>query len=227
MLHRYRRRDISDYCAQAIRCTRRALLSGTLVALVAPFGRAALGDTDAAAAPIDQAVAMIERFHAALVDAAAAAGGLPFTDRRELLAPVVEAAFASDVMARLASGRAWRTIEPDDRQRIISLFAAFTTANYAARLAADPPSFAVIGARADRGERVIVEAEVTAADGSTNALAYVVGRHAGRWQIFDVLGRGRFSELARRRAEFTSILERRGVPGLIDTLKTQIQALAS
>ena len=197
-----------------------------LLALLVPLGPAPARADGASCAGETTAASMIGCFHEQLTDRAAGGAGLTFAARRERLAPAIETAFASDAMARLASGRAWRDIGVDDRARIIELFTAFTVANYTACLAGEVPSFEVVGERPDRGARMIVEARVVAADGDTTELAYVVGRHEGRWQTLDVLGRGRFSELARRRAEFTSILERRGIQGLIETLETRIAALA-
>ncbi len=58
-------------------------------------------------------------------------------------------------------------------------------------------------------------------------LAYLMSRNGTRWQIVDVFANGTISQLAVLRSEFTAVLKRDGVPGLIATLSRKIDELKS
>ena len=55
---------------------------------------------------------------------------------------------------------------------------------------------------------------------------YLLRATPAGWKIVDVYLAGTISELARRRAEFSSIIQSQGVDGLIALLKTKNAALA-
>jgi len=192
------------------------------------FSLALLGFLVGTAPADEEALAVVERFHKALEAVLGAADELDYAERAARLAPTIDATFASRVMVRIASGQAWRDVSAEDRERVAELFAEFTTANFAARLDEDKGQvFEVVGHRADGDRRVIVEARVRRQEREPRRLDYVVARLDEGWQVIDILGDGRNSELARRRAEFGSILRREGVEGLIATLENKIAELAT
>ena len=63
-------------------------------------------------------------------------------------------------------------------------------------------------------------------DGKPVRLNYLMRRGAGgMWQIIDVYLSGTISELAARRSEFVSVLERDGAAGLVRLLETRAATL--
>jgi phospholipid transport system substrate-binding protein len=55
---------------------------------------------------------------------------------------------------------------------------------------------------------------------------YIMRQDGGAWQILDILLDGTISQLAARRSEFTSIIGREGVDGLVVALEKKILELA-
>ncbi len=47
----------------------------------------------------------------------------------------------------------------------------------------------------------------------------------GKWRIVDVFLDGAISQLATRRAEFTSIVKRDGIPALVNSLDTKAKQM--
>lgn len=171
---------------------------------------------------------VVERFLDELAMVIEDADDLSFDERRSRIQPLVEQHFASDTMVRVASGRAWSDFAEDERGRLIDLFERFTASSFASRFDSDKGQrFEVTADRPDRGGRVVVESEVVRPDDSPVNLDFVLANEHEGWRIVDVLGEGRYSELARRRAEFTDIIRRDGVDGLIATLEDKIDELSS
>ena len=56
---------------------------------------------------------------------------------------------------------------------------------------------------------------------------YVMRRFDGNWQIIEVFLDGSISEVARRRSEFTSVLSRDGIEGLVNLLERKIRTLGA
>jgi phospholipid transport system substrate-binding protein len=56
-------------------------------------------------------------------------------------------------------------------------------------------------------------------------LDYLMREFDGRWQVIDVYLDSRFSELATRKAEYVSVLNRSGFNGLMQTIAATVQRL--
>ena len=72
---------------------------------------------------------------------------------------------------------------------------------------------------------VIVQTRLVKGNGEKVTLNYLMRESDGGWQIIDVFLSGTISELAARRAEFTSILRRDGAAGLLQVLNKRVAEL--
>ena len=66
--------------------------------------------------------------------------------------------------------------------------------------------------------------EVVLKDGDTIPLVYILSRAAGEWKIINVVARG-ISDLALKRAEYTSIMSKDGFPTLMEKITEQIKKI--
>ena len=80
--------------------------------------------------------------------------------------------------------------------------------------------------RAAPGLGTIIGTRLVLRDDAPVELNYLLRATPAGWKIVDVYLAGTISELARRRAEFSSIIQTQGVDGLIALLKTKNAALA-
>jgi phospholipid transport system substrate-binding protein len=178
------------------------------------------------ARPAAAQVAVVEGFHATLLDLMRHARTLGVRGREARLRPVMEAAFNLPAMARIAIGPAWTGMAPDQQQALADAFADWSIATYAGRF----DGYA--------GERFETEGESPLANGDRMVrtkllrpndapvqLNYLLRQTGGAWRIVDVYLTGTISELASRRAEFTAILRDGGPERLLADLRQRTAAL--
>lgn len=157
------------------------------------------------------------------------AKSLGFEGRRDKLAPVLRQAFDFRFMARVAAGRHWSDLSAGQRDRLVDRFAAMSVATYAGRFDGySGQGFEVQAPQDGPQNAVIVPSRLVKPDGETVALDYRMRQdESGAWRIVDVYLKGRFSELATRRSEYTSVLANHGFDDLIARLDARIADLAA
>jgi phospholipid transport system substrate-binding protein len=195
---------------------RRTALLGGLVAVGFGFAPAAV---HAGSAPR----AVVEGFYATLLDVMKQAGSLGFEGRYRRLQPAIESAFNLPLMIRLAVGPQWNTLSPTQQGRMVEAFKRFTIATYASRFDGyEGERFEVRGETAPPTGGTLVETRLVPPKGDIVELNYLLRQTEGTWQIIDVFLSGTISELATRRAEFTSVLSRDGADGLVGMLERKV-----
>ena len=73
---------------------------------------------------------------------------------------------------------------------------------------------------------VLVHNQLVKVTGEAVAINYLVRRTDDGWRIVDVLLDGKFSELALRRSQYTSLLKNQGYDGLIEAMAAKAADLA-
>lgn len=190
---------------------------------------ATLGPWAGARAAAEDAAALdsVTGFYDVVGDVSRQGSALGYQGRYQRLAPAVQKLFALDFMARIASGPAWDRLAPADQEQIRKLFADFTIANFAGNFTAGASKhFEVEGTRPARKGRVLVDTRLVPGSGKAVTLSYLMAENGGTWKAIDIYVDGTISELARRRSEFSSILERQGADGLIQALRSKIAELS-
>ena len=171
----------------------------------------------------DPAVHEIEAFYTVLVDTMKRGQQLGLEGRYRELKPAAEAAFDLPGMAKLSVGPSWATISESDRKALIDAFERVTIASYAKNFAKfGGEKFVVAPAAKTRSADKIVESKLLGSDGSTVPFNYRLHAVDGRWKIVDVYLNGTISQLALRRADFSSTVAKSGASGLVE----KINALA-
>jgi phospholipid transport system substrate-binding protein len=151
---------------------------------------------------------------------------LGFAGRYERLKPAIEAAYNLPLMSRLSIGPQWQSLTPEQQEKMAAAFDAFTVATYANRF--DDYSgekFEVLPETTPASGGVIVQTRLIKGNGEPVTLNYLMRQTDGKWQIIDVFLSGTISELATRRAEFTSVIRRDGAQGLLQLLDRRVAAL--
>ena len=175
-----------------------------------------------------QAAAVVDRLHAALLDAMKRAGELGYAGRRESLAPVLAASFDFPFMSRLALGSEWRRLDETQRQRWVATFRDLSLATYAARFDGfSGESFVIDATEGAARDTVLVKTRLVRTDDEPVHLNYRLRRDGGSWRIIDIYMNETVSEVALRRSEFTEVLERSGFEALVAELETKIGSYAS
>jgi phospholipid transport system substrate-binding protein len=181
-----------------------------------------------AAAAKDGPQAMIESLNDALLESMRHADELGYAGRYEALEPVLRRSFDFPFMTRLSLGRAWNELAPAERERVTDLFAQMSIANFAARFDGfSGERFELRGESPGPRDAVVVESALVRPADDPVELDYVLREGAGGWRIIDVLLDGKYSELAKQRAEFAALLAGGGLPELVASLERKIRELAA
>ncbi|MDJ0895032.1 MAG: ABC transporter substrate-binding protein [Alphaproteobacteria bacterium] len=188
-----------------------------------------------AAAPVQTAhasgaSAVIERLHASLLDVMKNADALGFTGRYKQLYPTIKSAFDHPRMViSMVSVTRWRKFTKKQQAQLLEAFRNFSVAEYANRFDGwSGESFRVVDEIKARRGSVLVSTLIGRGNKDDVNLRYVMHKtKSGKWRIIDVLYQGSTSEVARRRAEYQSVIRRQGVDALVNTLNQKVEQLAS
>lgn len=213
------RRALRRRPARVLAAPRRLGRAAALTLLLAAAGPAAAGP-----APTE----VVEAIDAALIEAMENAESLGYRGRYERLAPVMRRHFDFPLMARVAVGRHWSSLSEPQRRMLVERFAEVSIATFAARFDGySGERFRVDGQRPGLRGAVLVENVLVKTDGEEIAINYLLRDDAGRWQVVDVYLDAKYSELAMKRSEYSSVMQRKGFDGLIASLDKEIAQLAS
>lgn len=205
------------------RAGRLAAVTGMLAVLLLPVCPA-WSEKTRAAAPDE----VIEQLHGALLECMRNAEALGYRGRYDQLAPALETLFDLPFMAEKAVGRHWRTASPEDRQRLVESFTRYTVASYAGRFEGySGQRFETLGEQPSTRGTVLVRTQLVDPEGEDVKLDYRLRESDGRWRIIDVYLNGTVSELALRRAEYSSMIKREGFEALLVALDQRVDELAS
>jgi phospholipid transport system substrate-binding protein len=197
---------------------------GPVALAVACVAAAAATPTVADERPATQTVV---RLNATLLDVLQHAEALGYQGRVERLTPVMGETFDLDFMAEKSLGLHWNTLSDTERRTWLELFRDFIIANYAGNFDHwAGQRFDVLGEEPSTNGTVLVRTRVIDPRGEDVDLSYRL-HDAGGWKIADVYLKGMVSELAMRRSDYTSVIERSGFPVLVDMMRGKIADLAA
>jgi phospholipid transport system substrate-binding protein len=196
-------------------------------------GALGLCGTLSGAAPIhaqaaDPAAARITAFYAALLAAMKQASQLGPKGRYDKLAPVIGQTFDVAGMMRIAAGNGWDSATPAQQAALVEAFLRMMTATYASRFDGfSGENFEVAPAVDQPPADKIVRTRLVQGNGKVVNLNYLMRKTPNGWKIADVYLDGTISELAARRAEFSSILKSGGPDVLASSLRQKADKLLS
>lgn len=174
--------------------------------------------------------AVVQRLNTTLLDVMQSADVLGYRGRYEKLDPVLRSTFDFAFMAKIAVGRAWNDLDGPERSDLVERFSQMSVATFASRFDGyGGERFEIFGEKPGPRDTVIVDDRIIRPDDPEVGLNFVLraetsAEDAAGWRIIDVMLDGKFSELARQRAEFSSVLKNGGFDDLISALDQRIAA---
>ena len=204
------------------RLSRRALLAGALIAALVV---AAAGQRTAASE--DAAVAFVQGVGDEVMAILGDKENSTLAEREVAFRDVLGWGFDIPIVARFVLGKHWRTASDDQRAEFTAIFLDFLARVYASRF--DSYSyggevFTVHAAIADESGDTIVRARVSRASGADSAeFDFRVRPRDGGYRVVDLYVEG-ISLLLTHRAEFASVINRKGIDGLLSDIRARIEA---
>jgi phospholipid transport system substrate-binding protein len=198
---------------------RRTLLHGVQLALAALL----LGGRGAqAAVSAEAAQALIENVGVEVL-AVLRDPALDNPQKFNRLVALLDGPIDLEIIARLILGRHWRSASEAQQAEYLELFRAFALDNLASRLHVyDGQDFEIVGAQAVNERDAVVATRVTG--GSRPPLKVdwrVRERDDGDLVAIDVIVEG-VSLIVTQRSEFSAVIERRGMDGLLAELRQRV-----
>jgi phospholipid transport system substrate-binding protein len=199
------------------------LVAGVLLGLIA----ASVASADQAGVTA-QPTEIVDSLHSELLGVMKEADTLGYQGRFLRLKPVLNELFDIPFMAKKSVGRYWKTIDDEKQARLLATFGRFTVANYAGRFSDySDQYFETLKVEESTHGTFLVHTKLVTPNGETVQLNYRLRPVDEGWRIIDVYLNGTVSELALRRSEYSSLIEREGFDALLTALDERIAALES
>ncbi|MGH8471686.1 MAG: ABC transporter substrate-binding protein [Gammaproteobacteria bacterium] len=172
-----------------------------------------------------EAKSVVDKLHTTLLDVMKRADALGYSGRYDMLAPVVSQSFDFGTIGQKLLGRYWAGLNADQRKLFLETFKELSTATYAARFDGfNNEKFRDVS-QETKGDWTIVTAELVKSNGDAVQFKYILKPADERWQILNVFADG-VSELAARKAEYSTVMKDRGFDALIARLRDKIDYYA-
>jgi phospholipid transport system substrate-binding protein len=165
--------------------------------------------------------------NAKLLDTMRQAQQLGVQGRYDALAPVLSKTYDIPTMSRIAVGQNWDALDAVQKAAVTESFARMMIATYAKRFDGFSGEAFQIVEVTDRSSDKMIKTQIVQSNGKPIAINYLMRKSGPEWRVVDVYLDGTISELASRRAEFTSILKSGGPDALIASLRKQGDKLLS
>jgi len=179
--------------------------------------------TPARSAVAPQPATVVQDLQSALLELMQNSTDLGYTGRRDRIAPVVERSFDLPFITRKSAGRHWKQLSELDRVRVQDALSRLSVATYAARFNSyNGERFEVLSEEAGVQNTQLIRTRLVTPE-RTVRLDYRLHSSNGSWQIIDVIVDGSVSELALRRSQYSAVIKRDGIDGLLAKLEEKIE----
>jgi len=174
-----------------------------------------------------EATEVVAKLQATLQESMKNSERLGFQGRYQKLKPVVIDTHDLPFVTRLVLGRYWTTLTDEQKELFLNVFRRLSIASYAGRFDRYKGQRFEVGTEKalSRGQGRMVEGELIKPDGEIVRFTYLLHRVAGDWRIVNIIVNG-VSDLALKRAEYDTILDKEGFSRLIEMMEEQIRGYA-
>ena len=197
------------------------MVAALIVALLAVAGG------ERAAAQDDHAIAFVQSVGADVIAFLGNKDNSTFAEREAAFRDVLVRGFDVPLVTRFVLGRHWKAATDEQRREFAAIFLDFLARVYASRFDSysyGGETFTVHSAIADESGDTIVRARVARPSGADPVeLDFRVRPKEGSHKVVDLYVEG-ISMLLTHRAEFSSVVNRDGIEGLLSGLRARVEA---
>lgn len=189
---------------------RTLLVALVLMPMLATLSARAAGDPN---------LAVVEQFHAALLDTLKQGKALGIRGRYKKLEPEVDAAFDLKAMTQFTVGPKWAGMSEADRASLVAAFRRMTIVSYASNFKEFKEQQFTLDQKVDvRGADRIVKSQIIPKGEKPVNLRYRLREAGGAVRVIDVIYES-VSQLATRRSDFAATVSDGGAPALVKKLE--------
>ena len=147
-------------------------------------------------------------------------------EREALFRKILKQGFDMPLIARFALGRFWRVASKEQRRDYLNLFTDYVVRSYSVKLGGyKSESLVIVSERPLKNRKdVLVNTRINRPSGAPIKTVWRVRTTNNRLRIIDVMVEG-ISMLVTHREEFSAVIRRHGLPGLLETLRARVGKL--
>ena len=169
---------------------------------------------------------VVEDLQLTLLDIMQNADELGYTGRYERIDSTIRSSHALTRIAKVTVGRYWKQLDKEQKTALIEKFSDFSVSNYASMFSGySGEQFKILGEDELKRGRKLVRTVLIKSDGEEIRLDYVLTPSNDGWKIINITTNG-ISDLALKRAEYTSVIAKEGFDGFLSKLEQKIKDFA-
>lgn len=181
----------------------------------------------AAESGVEAAKAVVERLNAALIGVMKEAKQLGYQGRYKRLEPVVREVFQFEAVAQIALGSHWKTLTEEQKAKFVKTLTELSIATYAAQFNSyGGEQFKYESEQSLRPDRLVLRYQMIIPKENPVKFDYMVNQFDDKWKIINIIVDG-ISDLALKKAQYTSVIDREGFDKLMAKLAQKIADYAS
>lgn len=148
---------------------------------------------------------------------------IPLEEREARFRELLNDGFALDKIGRFVVGKHWRKMTPEQQDDYLTLYKEWVLKTYASRLGGySGQTFKIVKSRVTDKNDIFVSSRIDHPDYSEPIrVDWRVRIIDGKPKVIDIVVEG-ISMLITQRSEFSAVLGRNGVDGLIDTMRLRV-----
>lgn len=182
------------------------------------WGMVATGQAVAA----ETAKQVVDKFQAELIDVMKNGKKLGYSGRYDRLNSSVNNSHDLTKIARIVVGKEWEKLTADQQQKLTDVFSRLSVASYAHNFKDYAgESFTIDSEEQTARGGVVVHSHLSIPDEKDVKFDYMLKEKGDSWRIINIIANG-VSDLALKRSEYTTILQREGFDALIAKINEKI-----
>lgn len=165
---------------------------------------------------------VVETFQERLIDVMKKGKQVGYAVRYEKLYEPVAQSHDLEKIARIVVGKEWEKLTPDQQRTLVDVFIKFSVSSYAHNFKDyDGESFAFDSVEETGKGGVVVHTRLKIPNEKDVKFDYMLKQNGNHWRIINIIANG-VSDLALKRTEYTSVLQREGFDALITKINEKI-----
>jgi len=164
----------------------------------------------------------VDKLNATLIDVMKNAKQLGYKGRSAKLDPIIRETHEFDAIAQIALGSHWKDLNEEQKKSFVDKLTELSVATYAAQFNGyGGEEFKYESEQAMKANRVTLRYQLVVPKEKPVKFEYVLGQSSGQWAIINIVVDG-ISDLALKKAQYTSVIEREGFDSLLNKLGQKI-----
>ena len=165
---------------------------------------------------------VVESFQAELINVMKNGQKLGFAGRYDKLYDPVSNSHDLNKIARIVIGKEWEKLSEEQQKKLVDVFSRFSVASYAHNFKDySGESFSFESEEETTRGGMVVHSLLAIPDDKPVKFDYMLKEKGNSWRIINIIANG-VSDLALKRSEYTTILQREGFDALISNISEKI-----